>query len=149
MITELYTDLEQLDYRRKEDKRKLEEEIRKLEEKIYIPKETNETSKPSKDRKSYREQRKDPYQRSTKEPSPINKTYTGLFIRPRGETNSTLAESSHSFSQKKIPRSGKLTKRSQDQGSINKAYTTIKVYVRLRSMTLYVLLGTNPDDVLF
>jgi len=63
MITELYTDLEQLYYRKKEDKRKLEVEIRKLEAKIYIPKETNETSEPSKDRKSYRELRKHSYQR--------------------------------------------------------------------------------------
>jgi len=65
MSTEFYTDLEQLYYRKKEDKRKLEEEIRKLEAKIYIPNEANETSELSKDRKPSRELRKHPYQRST------------------------------------------------------------------------------------
>jgi len=73
MIAELYTDLEQLYYRRKEDIRKLEEAIRKLEAKLYIPKEAKETSEPSKDRKLYWELRKHPYQRSTQEPSLIKK----------------------------------------------------------------------------
>ena len=107
MIAELYTDLEQLYYRRKEDIRKLEEAIRKLEAKLYIPKEAKETSEPSKDRKLYWELRKHPYQRSTQELSD-QETYTSRFIRPRGETNSTLPESSHFFFLlKKIPRSGK------------------------------------------
>ena len=58
MSTERHTDLEQQYYGKKEDIRRLEEEVRKLEAKIYIPKEANGTSEPSKDRKSSRELRK-------------------------------------------------------------------------------------------
>jgi len=43
---------------------------------------------------------------------------------------------------------------SQDQESINKAYTIEKVYAKhskfhLTSMTLYLLVGISPNDVLF
>jgi len=146
MSTELYIELEQLYYRRKEDKRKLEKEIRKLEVKIYIPKEANETSEPSKDRKSSRELRKHPYQRSTREPSPIKK-YISAVSYDHEERQIRHFQKAHTSSS-----SGK---RSQDQGSINKVYTTIKVYVSKHSNfsfkinDFYLLFGINPDDVLF
>jgi len=124
MSIELYTELEQLYYKRKEDKRKLEEEIWKLEAKIYVPKEAKETSKPSKDRKSSRSREKTPISKINPRAISDQETYIGRFIWPRGETNSTLSESSHFFS---------LGKRSQDHGRINKANTTIKVYANKHS----------------
>jgi len=127
MIIELYTELEQLYYRRKENKWKLEEEIRKLEAKIYIPKEANETSEPSKDRKSSREQRKHPYQRSSREPSPIKK-YISAASYDREERQIRHFQKAHTSS------SGK---RSQGQESVNKVYTTIKVFVSKHSNFLF------------
>jgi len=58
MNTERHADLQQQCYERKENIRRLEEEIRELEAKIDIPKEANETSEPIEDRKSSRELRK-------------------------------------------------------------------------------------------
>ena len=65
MSTERHADLKKQCYKKREDIRRLEEEIRKLEEKIYTPKEANETSEPSKDKKLSREPRK----HTTREPS--------------------------------------------------------------------------------
>jgi len=123
MSTERNTDLEQQYYEKKEDIRRLEEEIRKLEAKIYIPKKANETSEPSKDRKSSPELRKHPYQKSTREPFPIKK-YTPVASYDHEERQIRHSQKAHTSS------SGK---RSQDQGGINKVYTTIKVYASKHS----------------
>jgi len=58
MNTKRHADLQQECYEKKENIRRLEEEIRELEAKIDIPKEANETSEPTEDRKSSREPRK-------------------------------------------------------------------------------------------
>jgi len=119
MSNERSTDLERQYYRTKEDIRKLEEDIQKMEAKIYIPKDATEMSKPSNDRKPSWELRKHPYQRSTRELSPIKK-YILAAAYDHEERQIRHSQKAHTSSS-----SGK---RSQDQGSINKAYTIIKVY---------------------
>ena len=115
MSTERHADLKQHCYEKKEDIRRLEEEIRKLEAKIYIPKEASETSEPSKDRKLSRELRKHSYQRSTRETSPTKKY---------------IPAASYDHEERQIRSSGNS---SQGQGSINKVYTTIKIYASQNS----------------
>jgi len=121
MNSERSTGWERQYYKTKKEIRKHEEEIRKLETKIYIPKDTVEISK---DRKSSWELRKHPYQRSTRELSPI-KRYT-----PPASHDHEERQSRHSL---KAHTSSSSEKRSQDQGSINKAYTTFKVYASKHS----------------
>ena len=146
MSIELYAELEQLYHRRKEDKRKLEEEIRKLEVKIYIPNEVNETSEPSKDRKSSRALRKHPYQRSTREPSPIKKyIYWPLHMTARRDKFVTSRELTL-LPPLKDPKIREVL----IKFILQSRFMSVNIVTfRLRSMTLYLLFGINPDDVLF
>jgi len=124
MSTECYTDLEQQYYGKKEDMWRLEEDLRKIEAKIYIAKEANETSESSKDRKPSWELRKHLYRKSTRELSPIKKYIpTASYDHEERQIRHSQKAHTTSFS----------GKRSQDQGSINKAYTTIKVYASKHS----------------
>ena len=124
MSNERSIDWEQQYYRTKEEIRKGKEKQRKLEAKIYILKDTAEMSKPSKDRKPSWEIRKHPYHRSTREPSPIKK-YTPAALYDHEERQSRHSQKAHTSSSSE--------KRSQSQGSINKDYTTIKVYASKHS----------------
>ena len=121
MSTERHADLKQHCYEKREDIRRLEEEIRKLEEKICTPKEANETSEPSQDKKSSREPRK----HTAREPSPIPAT-------------------SYDHEAKQIRSS---EKRSPDQGSIDKVYTTIKVYANQNSNFSFKI--SNPLSIIW
>jgi len=114
MNAELLIELERLEQqscRNKENNRRTEDEIRKLREKTYLQKRDTEKSELSKDRKLSREPQKHPYQWLTREQSPVRK-YTLAALYGHEE-------------------------RHQNQGSIDKDTTTVKVHASKHSNFLF------------
>jgi len=117
MNTERHIDLQQQCYEKKENIQRLEEEIREIEAKINIPKEANKTPESPKNGKSSRELRK----HLLREISPIQ-MYT-----PASSYDHEERQNRHSW---KARTSSSSEEGSQDQESINKAYTIEKVYAK-------------------
>jgi len=129
MSTERHADLKQQCYEQREVIRRLEEEIRKLEKKIYTPKEANETSEPSKDKKSSREPRK--------HTTASHLQYQLLHTTTRRNKFDLL---------KKDPQIKEVLTKFILQSRFMPVKT---VTSRLRSLTLYLLFGISIDDALF